>query len=319
MRWVSFGAIILWASCAPVDQNSEAKTPLPPSQPPSTPPSQPPLPPPPITSVNCGSPGSGPWEYGSKTVGALPNQSAPFIVGMPAASCSFLPNEQNAIQQKIVNQATGTPGQRIAIFTMGAPGCGKSSSLQAVTTSLGLSKSQFVNIDPDDARGEIQAFKNATNIPSTACPGKKRAYENAVAWCLERGRDMRDALLPLVITQNKSYIFDSPCEVASYCSGLMQQARNAGFTVYLVAVYARKQTCKDRALSRAFDTGRYTPPTFISQTWQSIDTAKAFKNLALVADKSFVFDNDGATAQKIYESGALTCSLAQPACAYFAP
>jgi predicted ABC-type ATPase len=278
-----------------------------------------PTPPTPTPPANCGAAGSGKWDFGTRGVGSLNDESAPFIIGHPTGSCSFMPNEQNIIADKIFNKSTGTGAQKIAIFTMGAPGCGKSSSLDVVIQGLGFTRANFVNVDPDAARARIRAFKDATKIPSTLCPGKMRSYADAVSWCLNNGRDIRDRLLTNVINQNKSYILDTPCLDTNYCKLQMQSAKTAGFTVYLVAVWAQSQTCTDRAMDRAYETGRYTRAVFITQAYDQINTDKEFKNLAALADKSFVFDNDGLAPQKVFESGVLACTPTYPACIYYAP
>lgn len=271
-----------------------------------------------ITPAPAPEKSSPPWDYGDRGVGSLSDETKPFIVGKPSHSCEFKKGEQAQIEEAIVRRATKLQRNKIAIFTMGAPGCGKSSSLDAVLKEIGMTKENFVVIDPDDARSQVSAFIDATHIPNRVHEGKMRAYADATLWCIERGRSIRDGLLSNVLRDQKNYIFDTPCSDNHYCQSQMRAAKNAGYTNYLLAVWAQEKTCIDRGLERASETGRYTSPNYISTTFTSIERDKAFKRLASTADRSFIFDNDGASPKKVYDSSSTPCTQS-PACIYFSP
>ncbi len=271
-----------------------------------------------VATIDCA--GAGNWEFGTKSTGTMVDTASPFIDEAVPGSCSFNAGEKDLIVNTTINNATGTPGQRIAIFTLGAPGCGKSSAIDIVLNELGYTKNQFVYIDPDDGRARMSAFQAATRIPSTVCPTKFRAYASATSWCLNAGRAIRDALLNRVHAENRSYIFDTPCTDSNYCSHKIRDAHQRGFTVYVVAVWAQAQTCAARGLSRAFSTGRYAAPNFITQAHGTIQNARPFNNLATLARDAFIFDNDQPNiTKKTFQKQRGHCDVNERSCIYYAP
>lgn len=270
-----------------------------------------------LSQIDCT--GTGQWEFGNKSVGRLEDEAAPFIFGRPRDRCSFNAGEKDNIVNNTIYNATGTRHKLIAVFTMGAPGCGKSTALDEALKQIGLLRNQFIIIDPDDARAQMTAFQKATRIPSQACPTKFRAYASATDWCLDGGRKIRDALIEEALKRRKSFILDTPCTNSTYCSAKMTEAKNAGFSVYLVGVWAEKQVCVDRGLTRAFSTGRYIGQNFVETVYESIERDKQFDKLATIAHDAFIFDSNANnyTRMVFQKSRIHACPRHEPACMYF--
>lgn len=272
------------------------------------------------SSIDCS--GKGLWEFGDKfRLGSLADESTPFIVGSPAGNCHFEPNEQKEIVENML-QGTTKSANPTAIFTIGGPGCGKSSSLDKTIEKLGLKKSEFLKIDPDDLRTKVKAFKDATNIKSQLCPGKKRAYAGATLWCLDHGRDLKFDLLFEAWAKKLNFIFDSACEDSHHCEDLIKKAAQAGFTIYITAVWASLKKCQERAMERAFMNGRYAAPSYITKAHNMVGQQKGLLRLIKRAEntggRAFVYDNDGAEVQLIFEGNdPSACPKEQPACSYF--
>lgn len=272
--------------------------------------------------VDCG--GASPWEFGTKTVGELDDQSSPFIKGQPPGRCDFREGEKEQIVANLLAKATDTLEERIAVFTMGGSGCGKSSSLNKTIEQLGFSPEQFVVIDPDDIRTHIKAYKKATRIPSKVCKNKFRAYAEATPWCRESAVAIRVSLFDNVIEQKKSFIFDYICGYQGACTSEMQKAKDEGFTVYLVGVWASPEKCVERSLGRALETGRLSPAVFVERIHEGIKNAKAFTELAKIATDSggdaYIYDNDGKSTRLVFQKSSDTeCDPTEKSCWYFSP
>lgn len=273
-----------------------------------------------LANVDCS--GKRDWEFGDKMrLGSLADESVPFIQGNPAGSCLFEPGEQEEIIKKLL-KGLNRNAKPVAIFTIGGPGCGKSSSVNKTIDQLGLEKTEFLNIDPDALRGEVKAFQKAIDIKSRLCPGKKRAYAGATEWCLGLGRALKDDLLIQAREKKLNFIFDSACDNPEYCADLIQEAAHADFRVYVIAVWASKNKCLERATERAFLIGRYAEPSYIVNTHNSIGQQKGL--VALIDEakasggRAFIYDSDDKEAKLVFEGTEhQACPKEQPACSYF--
>lgn len=267
--------------------------------------------------------GPGKWEFGTKTVGPLEDPKYPFIEGRVPGQCSLNEAEIALMKEKLFVPVPNVAAaqQKIAIFTMAAPGCGKSSSLDKLLELLNIQKTNIVLIDPDDLRSMLSDFKAVTNIPSEICPGKFRAYADAVKFCLSAGRDARNILLREALISQKHFIFDSPCSDANFCVQQMQEAARNGFRVYALGVYSPVDSCVLRAQQRALYTGRYTEEQFVRNIHREIEGK--FMLLANAAIKSggsaYIFDNSHEEPKLIFEKKQEndTCDKSQAACVYF--
>jgi predicted ABC-type ATPase len=266
--------------------------------------------------------GEGKYEFGNKSSGRLGDETSPFIRGNPEGTCDVSSKEVNNIVNDIWKNASGTGNASIAIFSMGAPGCGKSSSMASVINGLGFSKNQFVNIDPDDIRARMKPFRDALSVPSTLCPQKKRAFTGATGWCKGPSGKITGKLLSRALEEGKSFILDGTCSNKGYCRKIMEQAKNAGFSVHLVAVYANKKVCTERATGRALHNGRWASPQYVAEVFDKLRSSQGFKELSEIAAESggdaWIFDNSGNEVRKIFQKKSqCNATESRTACGFY--
>jgi len=269
-------------------------------------------------AVDCA--GDGPYEFGTKHPGKADDEAAPFIKATPPGSCQLKADEKNKIINELL-KAQGTAGQAIAVLTMGAMGCGKSSSLATVLKDLGYEKKQFINIDVDDIKAQMTPFKAAINIVSKACPGKLRAYTGVTGWCAKEGSEIRETVLNKALQDKRSFILDGTCRFPKYCQSVIEKARHAGFVVYVVAVYADVDTCIERAKQRSFHTGRWTGANLVRTTHEALSTNDVFNKLAMLAVASggnaWIFDNSNDAPIQAFKKVSECKAELQDACEYY--
>lgn len=244
-------------------------------------------------SVDCA--GIGKWEYGSKGIGPEQEYQHPFIEGQIPGYCSQASSQLIRAIKQALNRNVPDSTNKIAIFTMGAPGSGKSTSLAHLLKILHLASSDLVAINIDELRSRLPDYIAKTTIPSVACPGKFRAFAQAPLWCMQSAANIRINIWNDVMQGEKSFIYDSTCGSSGNCAKLMHEAQARGFKVYLLAVYASEQECLNRAHNRALLTGIYLPEWVIIDSYKNIKGN--FGNLANLAiesgGKAFIYDNRG--------------------------
>lgn len=266
--------------------------------------------------------GSGDWGFGTNAPGRVDDEKAPFILGNPPGTCALKPGEKEKIVKGVLAESSGTAEKKIAVFLMGAPGCGKSSSLARVLNQLGHQKEEFVNIDVDDIRSKIADFHDNLTIPSKLCPGKLRAYTGLMAWCKSAGAEVRNAIFKKVLDEKRSFIFDGTCRSPDFCKRAIDDSINAGFTPYLVAVWAKGKTCADRSIGRASQTGRRVGPSVALTAHKGIHDDDVFNTLADIVieagGEAWIFNNEGQTpVQAFHRSGTQCVGINKEACEYY--
>lgn len=266
--------------------------------------------------------GSGKWEYGSKTLGPVDDPKHPFISGpVPGTCASPRPELIQKIKKKLT-ESVPQSANKVAIFTMGPPGAGKSTAINRVLGDLRIADADIIKINPDDLRSKLPDYITKTTLASPVCPSKYRAYAEAAGWCLAQGREIRSKILPSILRGGKSFLYDSHCADWQYCQRLIHSAQKKGFKTYLIGVYAPLATCQARSDSRALQTGRYVPHSIISKAYN--DIKGNFKTVADAAIKdggrAYIFDNSGTEPSlsfTINKSSDVCDTTAEPSCSYF--
>lgn len=266
--------------------------------------------------------GEGAWEWGTKAPGPKEDPKAPFITDEIEGDCVATIEDRQAAHNTV--DSVPKTGKKIALFSMGVPGAGKSSSLRQILAGLNLNDSNFVNIDADAIRALITTYRDKLKIPSTVCTNKFRSYIKAATWCYNAGWDLVYMIHDKALDSEKDFIHDSPCRDWNYCKEKMQQAFNKGYKVYLYGVYIPIDNAKNRAVYRAFHEGRWVDPNLSEKYYNDINEAKAFDLLAQIALQSggeaFIFDNaiSGRLPILVYKKSAKeTCGTKGPATEYF--
>jgi len=168
--------------------------------------------------------------------------------------------------------------QKMAIFTMGGPGSGKSSILEKID------KSRFVKVDPDDVRVKLPEYQKATS-------GGK-VFRGAAAMTHEEASDIAKHIIERAIAENKHIIIDGTGKTASSMIAKMKRLKDEGYHVHLMFAHAPVDEGLQRVAKRGQETGRFVPEQLVKDAYATIP--KNFAAISKAADSWQVFDTSKA-------------------------
>ena len=167
--------------------------------------------------------------------------------------------ERQAVHKEILAKqfnpnAKVRPGERpIAVFLMGPPAAGKTTSQDRVTKQLGV---EFTTINPDDVKGALPEY---------------RGWNAGLLH--EESSDVSEKMLePMAIEARHNILFDLTGNNAKKVQNNLDKLAELGYDIHLVNVSAANHTVGWRAWNRfrkeAFTegNGRYVPPTYAAET-----------------------------------------------------
>ena len=144
----------------------------------------------------------------------------------------------DTIVEKIWNdlKKNSTKSEPFALFTMGLPASGKSESIDLVIEDIGLSRSDFIIIDPDEFMKYIPGYRN----------NNARSFN-------KDGVIISSRILKLINDSAKNYnyiYFGTGKNFKSYQT-MINKANKNGYTTILVNVEITLEKAKQRARKRS--------------------------------------------------------------------
>lgn len=193
--------------------------------------------------------------------------------GQPNAERKVLHDE--IVKEALARAEPAKPGeQKVAIMTMGGPASGKTSMLR------GIDDSKFVKVDPDDIKGKLPEYQQATHPDATFRGAAAMAHEES-SFLAKRVRDE-------AIDRGNHVIIDGTGANAEKFLATYQMLKDKGYEVQVHMPHLSVEEGVSRALARAEKTGRYVPKEFIQKAYENIN-ANAERIMAKV-DNFHLYD-----------------------------
>lgn len=174
-------------------------------------------------------------------------------------------------------QAPGLGEPKVAYFTMGGPGSGKSASLRNVDTS------KYVKVDPDAIKEKLPEYQQAI-------ADRNATYSHAAAMVHEEASDVAKRIYLESLAAGKHVLVDGTGVSAESLARKMDVAKAAGYHVHLAFTHLDDVNEAQRRIdSRADATGRTVPREYVEKAYKAIP--RNFANIAKHADSFEVHDS----------------------------
>lgn len=205
-----------------------------------------------------------------------------FISGEPTCPCRpFLADELQAMKQFMMHSVPGGQLHPTLVVVTGLPGGGKSALGDSILLQLGIDPKHCVDIDMDIVRcfhTQLQLMRNRSAASSESNQNDVLlSYDELLPWFMRGASNMETLLyadtngvvqtalqcrchifLPCVISNRQTLSFIKDC-VALY-----------GYRICLVGVHSSLERAVQRAATRGYLTGRFTPSVYIENCCQSV-------------------------------------------------
>jgi len=197
--------------------------------------------------------------------------------------------KRNDYRQQIVDYLleSGLDASKpVVVFTGGGYGAGKTSCLQWLASNGrapgGLPVSALQGVDY--CKQLLPEFSMVQRV------GDGRASEI----CQDESRTISDLLFSQLTANRKSYGWDSSMSNLEATMSKINHAKKLGYHVFLIAVLTRIELAKSRAMKRAYETRRFSPPKYLEQShsefWKHLQT------YVDISDECMVLDNSASAA-----------------------
>jgi len=160
------------------------------------------------------------------------------------------------------------------VLTMGAPGSGKSTVLQAI----GLCQSDVVLVDPDDFKRDLVEYQLGIAVHDRLSADRVHRESSMLAKAT-RDRAMetrRDLCIDGVMSKRESAI------------ELITRLRDSGYDITIVSVTVPLEVSIQRVQSRGEVTGRFVPREYIELAFRNIEQHR--DELLRLADRGLLYD-----------------------------
>jgi predicted ABC-type ATPase len=191
------------------------------------------------------------------------------------------------------------PGEgKVAYFTMGGPGSGKSASLRNVDTT------KFVKVDPDAIKEKIPEYKIAT-------ADRGASYSQASPMVHEESSDIAKRTFLTALSQGKHVLVDGTGVRADSLVSKMDVAKAAGYHVHLAFSHLDDVNEAQRRIdARADKTGRRVPRDYTETAYRAIP--RNFAEIAKHADSFEVHDASKRDSPTVWSKTAEGEHIANP-------
>jgi hypothetical protein len=195
------------------------------------------------------------------------------------------------------------------ILLVGKPGAWKSYFVKnKLKETIGLERSNFINLNPDDLRyyntdfiNEISGYlKDSSNngvhytvngIDILCYPNKNGdivANMNATLNTINHIRNsMQKNILPYFLNENKNIIYDSACDNHHYCGSLLLMFLNKGYKVSMICIDTDDETAFKRAKERQEKDGRFMTDEYLRNTYLNFKDIEIVKN-SIITESTIV-------------------------------
>ena len=200
---------------------------------------------------------------------------------------------RRTVQDPIIRKALDgvsqpAPGeQKMAVFTMGGPGSGKSS----MTKSLDPKK--FVHVDPDDVREQLPEYQKLTKGDVV--------YKYASSMSHPEASDIAARITDEAVKQGKHVIIDGTGSNAASMMAKMDELKKAGYHIHLAYAHLGVEEGLKRIDSRAEETGRWVPTDWARDAYNKIP--RNFQEVAKHADTYAVHDTTTRASPVVWKKG----------------
>lgn len=222
-----------------------------------------------------------------------------FQEGMPSEPCrAFTDAEWSHLVSSVIpshSHSVTPPSFPVAIFISGLPGGGKSSSFYDIHSTLTRHSSpsssfpssslsyvippleEIAVIDFDQLRNFHAQYKHYSSLPfvssspSLSSSPQYQSYKDLVPWFIS-GTDFEQTffrhspnrgLLPLILSRHCSFAMEAVLDSVG-CFSFIQHVSESGYRILFVHVHTPVDKAIERAERRAYNTGRWSSPTFIN-------------------------------------------------------
>jgi len=173
-----------------------------------------------------------------------------------------------------------------AIFTVGGPGAGKSTVVDAAVKLGENSPTNYVLIDPD--RILMGLYRKPDGEPDMDC------YAPDI-------EEIRMGIFDRVLSDKYNFIMDGTGKNFVQWSGLAQTAKDAGFTTEAAITVLDVETAIARIKSRAEETDRTVDEDYARSSYEKIEAnLDNYKKSGAFA-KVYVYDNTGQAPKLVYQ------------------
>jgi len=187
---------------------------------------------------------------------------------------------------------------KVAYFTMGPPGSGKSAGLRNIDAS------KFVKVDPDGIKEQLPEYKAATE-------DRANTFRGAAAMVHEEASDVAKRVMHEAMAQGKHILVDGTGVNVASMAKKMEEARAAGYHVHLAYSHlGDEQEGARRIAARADKTGRTVPADFVHKAYQEVP--KNFAEVAKHADTFEVHDSSKPDSPVVWSKSPEGEHLADP-------
>jgi hypothetical protein len=196
----------------------------------------------------------------------------------------------DAIVEKIWNdiKKNSTKSKHFALFTMGLPASGKSESIELVIEDIGLNRSDFIIIDPDEFMKYIPGYRN----------NNARSFN-------KDGVIISSRILKLIneSTKNYNYIYFGTGRNFKSYQTMINKANKNDYTTILVNVEITLEKAKQRARKRSrrvndnvinkINSNLRTQHTRKSKKTKKTMSMNNLEILSEIVDHTYIIDNNG--------------------------
>jgi len=192
-----------------------------------------------------------------------------FKNGRPSFLCPPYSNEElQILREHLLSTRGGINENPIAVFISGLPGSGKSSCTQNIMDCMGIDRSDLVDIDFDLIRNFHETYRVLLNpIGKTTLPIE--SFLELVPWFMEGTNfehvlfQRENSIISDMLSRKISFIMKAILSTAG-CYEWVQYVRESGYTILFIHVDCSIQEAMKRAEFKAYQTGRWSSPDFIS-------------------------------------------------------
>lgn len=147
-----------------------------------------------------------------------------------------------AILKKMVTRYTASLKKPIAMFTIGIPASGKSSSVKYVLDTMGISKTAIVLLDPDEVMSEFPGYNNSLRGNTL------REFNKA-------GVIVAKKIFDKLVEAKISFVYFGTGKGFSFYRGLLSKTNKAGYKNGLINVMLDSDEAINRNSKRARSVG----------------------------------------------------------------